>query len=127
MQESLSTARQTRALISASISGVIQFSIAMSSYIFLMRIVSAYGSNAAAGFTIAIRIFSFTYLPAWRLGNAVTTLVGQNLGAGRPDRAERSAWMGPLGVYISIAFADGLLAVGAVVVFRRGRWKLRKV
>ena len=57
-------------LLRVSIPGAIQLSIAMSGYIFLMKVISAYGSNAVAGFTIGIRIFAFTFLPAWGLGNA---------------------------------------------------------
>lgn len=209
-------------LLRVSIPGAIQFAIAMSSYVFLVRIVATYGSDAVAGLTIGIRIFAFTFLPAWGLGNAAATLVGQNLGAGQPDRAERSVWMaarwnaaflvsvailfvlvpgwlaapftqdaaviayvtdclrivslgygfyavgmivtqafngagdtdtptlinliclwivqlplawwlsqivgwGPQGTFAAIAISDSLLAVVAVVVFRRGRWKTRRV
>jgi Na+-driven multidrug efflux pump len=80
-------------LLRVSIPAAVQFSIAMSSYIFLMRVISLYGSTAVAGFTIAIRIFAFTFLPAWGLANATATLVGQNLGARQPERAEQSVWL----------------------------------
>ena len=104
-------------LARVSVTGILQFAIAHTSWIGLVRIVSIFGAAALAGYTIAIRIVIFAILPAWGLSNAAATLVGQNLGAKQPERAEQSVWrtgiynmlfLGSVGV-LFILFAEPLI------------------
>ena len=209
-------------LLRVSVGGMVQFLVATASWLGLVRIVAVFGDAALAGYTIALRIIIFALLPSWGMSNAAATLVGQNLGAQKPERAERSVWvtglsnmaflglvtivfvvfaeqvigiftkdqevipygvaalrfisygyvfyaygmvmvaafngagdtttptiinlacywlfqiplayalalpvgMGADGVFIAVMTAESLLAVVAILVFRRGRWKQRKI
>jgi len=85
--------------------GSSQHLIGSASWIFLMILVADYGTETVNGYGIAIRIILFTFLPAWGIANAGATLIGQNLGAGRPDRAEKSVWRA---AYMNMVFLFGV-------------------
>jgi putative MATE family efflux protein len=104
-------------LLRVSGNGILQVMIGTASWTGLVRILSSFGSAALAGYTIGLRIIVFAILPSWGMSNAAATLVGQNLGAGKPDRAERSVWkaafynmifLGSVGL-LFLLFADSLI------------------
>jgi putative MATE family efflux protein len=80
-------------LVRISAIGILQFFVSTASFLFLARIMARFGDAALAGHTLAVRLITFVLLPVWGVGNAAATLVGQNLGAGKPERAERSVWI----------------------------------
>ncbi len=95
-------------LVRLSATGTLQTFIGTASWIGLTRVTAIFGAEALAGYVIAIRIIIFAILPAWGLSNAAATMVGQGLGAGDPDRAEKAAW---------ISCRMNLYFLGAVSVF----------
>jgi len=122
-------------LIKISGGGILQNLVATSSWIFLVRIIAVSGASALAGYTIAIRIVIFLLLPAWGLSNAAATLVGQNLGAKKPDRAEKAVWatgivnmffMGSLGLllflfpgyWIQLFISDPIVVENGILALR---------
>jgi putative MATE family efflux protein len=93
-----------------------QIFINTSSYVGIVRLISAFGSAALAGYTIGIRVIIFAMLPSWGLSNAAATLVGQNLGAKHPERAEQAVWQAVRYNVIFLGCIGALFFFGANVI-----------
>ena len=102
-----------RSVLRLSGSGTVQILIGTTSYIGLVRILSVFGSPALAGYTIGMRVIMFALLPAFGLSNAAATMVGQNLGAGRPDRAEHAVWKAAQYNMIFLGTVGAIFLLGA--------------
>ncbi len=106
-------------LLRLSLGGMFQYGVATASWVALTRITAEFGSAALAGYNVALRIIIFAILPSWGMSNAAATLVGQNLGAQKPERAEKSVWLAGLSnmiflglvAVVFIAFADPLIRI----------------
>jgi putative MATE family efflux protein len=99
--------------------GFLQILIDTSSWIGLVRVISSFGSDALAGYTIGVRTLLFAILPAWGLSNAAATMVGQALGAGKPERAEQAVWAAGRynAVFLGVLGAAFLAWAPSVVAF----------
>ncbi len=107
-----------RSVLRLSGSGTIQILIATASYVGLVRILSVFGSPALAGYTIGMRVIMFALLPAFGLSNAAATMVGQNLGARRPDRAERAVWTAAFYNMVFLGTVGLVFLAGAPLIAR---------
>jgi putative MATE family efflux protein len=102
-----------KSLLNVTITATMQFIIASASWIAMARIMTSFGNNAIAGYTIAIRLIVFFILPAFGISNAAATLVGQNLGANQPERAAKSVWKVAKYNAIYMGFVSLLFLFGA--------------
>lgn len=108
-----------RRIMRISAPGVVQYLVGSASWIAIIRLVAEFGSAAVAGYTIGVRVIIFALLPSWGMGNAAATLVGQNLGARRPDRAESAVWIASMcnAAFLTLAAIVMLLLDEPIMLF----------
>ena len=118
-----------RSLLRIGWTGTLQFLIGSASWIVMVRIISRFGDATIAGYQVAIRVLLFFLLPAWGMANAAATLVGQNLGAKQPERAEQSVWTTAKYNAIFMAFVSALFLVasGPIVNFMNRDAQVEKI
>jgi putative MATE family efflux protein len=100
-------------VIKLSASGTLQIFISMASWVGMVRVVSSFGSQALAGYTIGIRVMLFALFPALGLSNAAATMVGQSLGAKKPERAEKAVWLAGFYNFLFLGFMGVIFIVCA--------------
>lgn len=100
-------------MLKVSLPGIFQYSIGMTGWLFTSRMVAEFGATATAGYTIAVRIIIVTILPSWGLGGAAATLMGQNLGAGKPERSEKAVWTCALYNMIFLGIVSAVFVIWA--------------
>ena len=103
-------------LLNLSLGAFFQYLIPTGSWTALVRMAAEFGSAAVAGYALAVRILIFALLPSWGMSNAAATLVGQNLGAGEPDRAEKSAWRAGFCNMVFLGIVGALFLIFAPVL-----------
>jgi len=101
-------------MLSLSFGGMVQYFVGVASWIALVRMNATFGTTAVAGYTIALRVIMFALLPSWGVASAAATMVGQSLGAKKPDRAEQAVWKSGL-------YNMGLLSALGVVFIASAR------
>jgi putative MATE family efflux protein len=107
-----------RQILRLAASASLQMLVGMASWIGLVRILAGFGSAALAGYTIAVRLIIFAMLPSWGLSNAAATMVGQGLGARKPERAETAVWRAAFYSAVFLSVLGLIYFLGARLILR---------